>query len=149
MTGSLRIAHWVGTTPAKVWEAYTTPDIFCQFFAPDGLNVPRESVVMEMHVGGRFEFDMIFDETGVVNPNRGVIVELHEPHTMVFSEPDFMGRELRSTQEFIADGSGTLITVTQDGVPDELVGNAEVQEAFRSCFRKLGVVLGVKTENRE
>jgi uncharacterized protein YndB with AHSA1/START domain len=148
MTTPFVVSHWIAATPEKVWEAYTTPEIFHQFFAPDGLHVPLDSVNVEIRVGGRFDFDMVFDDIGVVNENRGVIVELQEPNKMVFSEPEFMGSELRSTQTFTADNGGTLITVTQDGLPEELIGNPEVIEAFRSTFRKLGRIVGVDTENR-
>ena len=149
MTLTLRVTHWVGATPDQIWHAYTTPEIFHQFFAPDGLHIPLDSVVMELHVGGRFEFDMVFDETGQVNPNKGVILELSEPHTMVFCEPEFMDNVLKSTQTFTAEGAGTLIAVMQEGIPEELVGNPEVIEAFRSCYRKLGRLLGVPTEDRD
>lgn len=148
MTSTLQIEHWIATSPEEVWRAYTTPELFHQFFAPDGLHIPIESVVMELRVGGRFEFTMVHDQSGDENPNRGLVVALEPPHRMVFCEPDFMGSELHSTQTFIANGAGTLITVVQEGVPDALIGNPEVTEAFRSCFRKLGRLLGVDTENR-
>ncbi|MBU3690146.1 MAG: hypothetical protein B7C54_03650 [Acidimicrobiales bacterium mtb01] len=149
MTSSILIRHWVATTPQEIWRAYTTPELFHQFFAPDGLHIPLETVVMDLRVGGRFDFDMVFDHSGEVSPNRGFVVELDPPNRLVFREPDFMGSELRSTQSFTAEGSGTLISVLQEGVPDELVGNPEVLEAFRSCYRKLGRLLGVETENRD
>ena len=78
----------------------------------------------------------------------GVMVELQQPHKLVFSEPEFMDGNLLSTQTSIVDGNGTLITVTQEGLPDELVDNPEVIEAFRSTFRKMGRLLGIDTENR-
>jgi uncharacterized protein YndB with AHSA1/START domain len=145
---ALVITHWVDATPDVLWNAYSTPELFHQFFSPEGLSIPLESVVMEFHVGGRFEFDMVFEESGEVSPNRGIILELEAPHKMVFGEPEFMGGELRSTQTFTADNGGTLITVTQEGLPEELIDNPAVLEAFRSSFRKLGRVLGVNTENR-
>lgn len=148
MSAVLKISHWVNATPEVIWNAYSTPELFHQFFSPEGLSIPLESVVMEFQVGGRFEFDMIFEESGDVSPNRGTILELEAPHKMVFGEPEFMGGELRSTQTFTADNGGTLIVVTQEGLPEELVGNPEVLEAFRSSFRKLGRVLNVQTENR-
>lgn len=148
MSQVLTISHWVEASPETVWNAYSTPELFHQFFSPEGLHIPLESVVMEFHVGGRFEFDMVFDETGEVNPNKGIIVELEVPHKMVFAEPEFMGAELRSTQTFLSEDNGTLITVVQEGLPEELIGNPEVIEAFRSSFRKLGRVLGVSTDNR-
>ena len=145
---ALVITHWVDATPDVLWNAYSTPELFHQFFSPEGLSIPLESVVMEFHVGGRFEFDMVFEESGEVSPNRGIILELEAPHKMVFGEPEFMGGELRSTQTFTADNGGTLITVTQEGLPEELIDNPEVLEAFRSSFRKLGRVLNVNSENR-
>lgn len=148
MSTELRVSHWVDATPEIVWNAYSTPELFHQFFSPEGLHIPLESVVMEFHVGGRFEFEMVFDESGDVNPNKGIILELEKPNKMVFSEPDFMGTELRSTQTFTPENGGTLITVVQEGLPEEIVGNPEVLEAFRSSYRKLGRVLNVATENR-
>lgn len=148
MSKALVITHWVKTTPEALWNAYSTPELFHQFFSPEGLSIPLESVVMEFHVGGRFEFDMVFEESGEVSPNKGIILELESPHKMVFGEPEFMGGELRSTQTFVPENDGTLITVTQEGLPEELINNPEVLEAFRSSFRKLGRVLNVPTENR-
>ena len=68
--GVFTISHWVETTPEEVWNAYTTPDLFHQFFSPDGLHIPLESVVLDLKVGGRCEFNMVFDDTGVVNENK-------------------------------------------------------------------------------
>ncbi|MEY2939088.1 MAG: hypothetical protein RIS58_75 [Actinomycetota bacterium] len=148
MTAILNVRHWVAASPEVVWQAYTTPEMFQQFFAPDGLHIPFDSIVMELVPGGRFDFDMVFDESGEVSPNRGYVVELEPPHRMVFREPEFMGNELMSKTTFTEEGQGTLITVVQEGLPEELVGNPEVLEAFRSCYRKLGRLLDVATENR-
>lgn len=145
---TLIISHWVDAPQREVWNAYTTPGLFHQFFSPEGLHIPLESVVMELWVGGRFEFDMVFDESGEVSPNKGIILELEEPHKMTFCEPDFMGTEIRSTQTFEDDAMGTLITVAQEGLPEDLVDNPEVLEAFHSCYRKLGRLLDVRTEPR-
>jgi uncharacterized protein YndB with AHSA1/START domain len=145
---ALVITHWVDATPDVLWNAYSTPELFHQFFSPEGLSIPLESVVMEFHVGGRFEFDMVFEDTGAVNANKGIIMELEKPHKMVFTEPEFMDGSFRSTQTFVPEGDGTLITVTQEGLPEELIDNPEVLEAFRSSFRKLGRVLNVNSENR-
>ena len=145
---ALVITHWVDATPEVLWNAYSTPELFHQFFSPEGLNIPLESVVIEFHVGGRFEFDMVFEDTGAVNANKGIIMELEKPHKMVFTEPEFMDGSFRSTQTFVPEGDGTLITVTQEGLPEELIDNPEVLEAFRSSFRKLGRVLNVNSENR-
>jgi len=57
--------------------------------------------------------------------------------------------KIMSKTTFTEEGQGTLITVVQEGFPEELVGSPEVLEAFRSCYRKLGRLLDVATENRD
>ena len=146
MSQLLVIQHWINTTPDVVWNAYTTPEIFHQFFSPEGLHIPLESVVIEPWVGGRFECTMVFDETGQENPNKGILSEFEPPHRMVGEEPSI---GFRSVQTFTDDDGGTLIRIEQYGLPAELVGNAEVHAAFRSSYRKLGRVLGVETQERE
>lgn len=101
---------------------------------------------MEVVVGGRVEFNMVFDDTGVVNENKGIIVEMAPPNLLVFTEP---GMNICSTQKFTESEGGTLITIIQEGFPDEIVNSPEVLEAFRSSYRKLGRLLGVDTENRD
>ena len=142
----LTIRHWIETPPEEVWRAYTTPEIFHQFFAPDGLSIPLETVVLEVWPGGRSECVMVFDESGEESPNIGIFTEVEKPHKLVGAEPSI---NFTSTQLFDASEGGTLITIIQKGLPQEIVENPEVREAFRSSFRKLGTVLGVSTENRE
>jgi uncharacterized protein YndB with AHSA1/START domain len=143
---NLVIRHWVAASPEQVWEAFTTPEIFHQFFAPEGLSIPLESVVIEPWAGGRFECTMVFDATGEESPNIGTLATVEPPHTLIGEEPSI---GFRSTQTFTAEAEGTLITVIQEGLPPEIVTNPEVVEAFRSSYRKLGRVLGVETRERE
>lgn len=146
MTQTLEIRHWVGADPETVWNAYVTPELFHKFFAPDGLSIPLESVVIEPRVGGRFECIMVFDETGEESPNIGRIAEWDPPHRFVGTEN--IGEGFRSTWSFESDAGGTLVTVVQEGLPAEVVGDPAVLEAFRSSYRKLGRLLGVATEDR-
>lgn len=145
-TTPLVIQHWIAASPDAVWSAFTTPEVFHQFFSPEGLHIPLDSVVIEPWVGGRFECTMVFDETGESNENKGVLTEFEPPHRLVGEEPSI---GFRSVQTFTADSDGTLIRVEQFGLPPELIGNEQVHAAFRSSYRKLGRVLGVATEERD
>lgn len=98
-----------------------------------------------MRVGGRFECDMVFDDTGAINENKGILTAVEEPHLLVGEEPSI---GFKSTQQFLPDSGGTLISIDQEGLPAELATNPKVHEAFRSSYRKLGRLLGVRTENR-
>lgn len=143
---ALVITHWVDATPDVLWNAYSTPELFHQFFSPEGLSIPLETVVLEVWPGGRCECVMVFDETGEESPNIGIFTEVEKPHRLVGAEPSL---NFSSTQLFDQDEEGTLITIIQEGLPAEIVSNPEVREAFRSSFRKLGKLLGVSTENRD
>jgi uncharacterized protein YndB with AHSA1/START domain len=144
--GVLTVRHWIATSPSEVWRAYTTPELFALFFSPEGLSIPLESVVVEMCDGGRFECTMVVDETGERDETVGIIVEVDEPNRFV-GQIESMG--IVSVQSFVDDAGGTLITVEQQGLPDEVVLDPAVLEAFRSSYRKLGRVLAVHTENRD
>lgn len=149
MGENLVVRHWVAAPPDRVWEAYFTPEQFHQFFAPEGLSIPLESVVLEPRVGGRFACTMVFDETGAENPNEGVLLEFDPPNRYVGGVAvDQIEGAFRSTWTFDAEDGGTLITVVQEGLPDGIAGNPEVHEAFRSSYRKLGRLLDVETAER-
>ena len=146
MPKELVVRHWVDAPVTTVWDAYITPEVFHQWFSPEGLSIPLESVVIEPFVGGRFECVMVFDDTGVESPNIGTVLEIEPPHKIVGGE--LIGDGFRSTWSLSDEGDGTLITVVQVGLPDEVVDNPEVLAAFRSSYYKLGRVLNVKTEDR-
>ena len=88
---------------------------------------------------------MVFDDTGAINENKGILTAVEEPHLLVGEEPSI---GFKSTQQFLPDSGGTLISIDQEGLPAELATNPKVHEAFRSSYRKLGRLLGVRTENR-
>jgi hypothetical protein len=139
------VTHWIQTTPEKVWEAYTTPELFAQFFSPEGLSIPLDSVVLEMREGGRFECTMVIDATGERLDNFGTCSYVDPPNCFIGGE-ESLG--FTSSQKFAESDGGTLIMIEQNGLPPEMITD-EVTEAFRSSFVKLGRVLGVRTENRD
>lgn len=130
---TLHISRWVSGTPQQVWDAYTTPELFVQFFAPDGLSIPIETVCLEPRPGGRWECTMVFDESGDEHPNIGVFTEVNEPGYFAAFEPSV---GLTSTQTFTDDQKGTLIEIMQLDVPIEFAV-PEVPFHFNSCFDKL------------
>lgn len=132
-TTTLRVSRWVSGTPQQVWDAYTTPRLMAQFFAPAGLSIPVESVCLEPWPGGRWECTMVFDETGEEHPNIGVFTEVDPPHGFTSAEPSL---GLTSIQKFTSDQNGTLIEIEQRDVPLAFAV-PEVPFHFNTCFDKL------------
>lgn len=56
-------------TPEQVWAAFTDPDQIYKFFGPKGTHVPRESVVIDLRVGGEFKLSMIRDGEDASDPS--------------------------------------------------------------------------------
>jgi uncharacterized protein YndB with AHSA1/START domain len=71
-----------------VFQAWTDPGHVAQWFGPEGFDTPRESVTVDLRVGGRYELGMVQRESGAVFPVRYEIVELDPPRLLALrSEP--------------------------------------------------------------
>ena len=71
-----------------VFQAWTDPDQVAQWYGPDGFDTPRETVTIDLRVGGRWELGMVQKKSGAVFPVSYEIVELDPPRLLVLkSEP--------------------------------------------------------------
>ena len=71
-----------------VFQAWTDPDQVAQWYGPDGFDTPRESVTIELRVGGRYELEMVKRASGARFPVRYEVIELDPPRLLVLrSEP--------------------------------------------------------------
>ena len=71
-----------------VFKAWTDPDHVARWFGPAGFDTPRESVEIELRLGGEFNLRMVQRGSGVEYQLRYEIVELVEPELLVLkSEP--------------------------------------------------------------
>lgn len=71
-----------------VFKAWTDPDQVARWFGPAGFDTPRDSVEIDLRVGGRFSLRMVRGESGMEHPVNYEIVEFVEPELLVLkSEP--------------------------------------------------------------
>jgi uncharacterized protein YndB with AHSA1/START domain len=71
-----------------VFQAWTDPDQVAQWYGPDGFDTPRETVTIDLRVGGRWELGMVQQKSGAVFPVSYEIIELDPPRLLVLkSEP--------------------------------------------------------------
>jgi uncharacterized protein YndB with AHSA1/START domain len=66
-------------TPEQVWSAFTDPDQLCQFFGPAGTTCPRESITLDVRVGGRFSLVMQKDDSDEAFPMEAEYAIVEEP----------------------------------------------------------------------
>jgi uncharacterized protein YndB with AHSA1/START domain len=124
-----------------VFRAWTDPDHLAQWFGPAHVHTPRERVVIDLRVGGRFELTMVQKDGGAEFPVRYEIAELDPPRLLVLtSEPMpevgmHMGTITRI--ELHAHGDKTRMTMT-DGPYTE---SAHAEAGWHAAFAKLERVL--------
>ena len=70
-----------------VFQAWTDPGQVAQWYGPEGFETPRETVEIDLRVGGRFELEMVQKETGAQFPVRYEIIELDPPRLLVLKGP--------------------------------------------------------------
>lgn len=116
-TPSLTLVRRINASPAKVFAAWTQPEIMAQWFGPHHTRVERAEV--EAHVGGFFRINMV-ENSGERHEVGGRYLEIEPERLIVFtwawaSMPE---RESRVTVRFRALETGTEITLTHDRFAD-------------------------------
>jgi uncharacterized protein YndB with AHSA1/START domain len=123
-----------------VWECMTTPEHLTHFWGPPGISTPLDSIVMELHPGGRFETVMVNDANGERYPTAGIYVEIDPPSTLVWRETgDAEG--MTSTCTFVDLGNGrTEVVVHQQNVPP-MYRSPEALAGFNASLDRFVVYL--------
>lgn len=122
----LVITRIIAAPRQKVWEAWTRPEQFAEWFAPEMFSVPEINI--DLKVGGKIYLEMQ-DPNSVRYPMSGTYQVIDEPEKLVMlnSPLDADGKplfEIEQTAEFSeVDGQTTLtvtnkvLSATQDAAP--------------------------------
>lgn len=73
------VTHVVDAPREAVFAAWTDPEQVAKWWAPDGFDVPTESVEIEPRVGERFDLTMVESAGEERFPYRSEITEFSEP----------------------------------------------------------------------
>ena len=106
-----------------VFKAWTDPDQVAKWFGPAGFETPRESVEIDLRVGGRFDLRMVRGGSSAGHPVSYEIVDFVEPELLVLkSEPmPEVGLHHGTVAriEFEDDGGKTRMTLTDGPYTEE------------------------------
>ena len=120
-----------------VFRAWTDPAQVAQWFGPEGFDTPRETVAIDLRVGGRFELTMVRRETGDRHPVRYEIAELDPPRLLVLTSepmPELgMHRPTFTRIELEEDGDRTRMTLS-DGPYTQ---STHAEAGWNGAFGKL------------
>ncbi|MFL5894686.1 MAG: SRPBCC domain-containing protein [Thermoleophilaceae bacterium] len=127
-----------------VFHAWTDPDQVAKWFGPQGMEVPRDAVVIEPCVGGRFELRMVSTQKGFDMRLGYEIVELVEPELLVLhhdAKPELGIPHATVTRVELHDENGKTRMVLTDG-PYPESGHAET--GWIQAFDKLAAFVSAR-----
>ncbi|WP_343071910.1 SRPBCC domain-containing protein [Brevibacterium renqingii] len=124
----------------RIWQAWTDPDVMARWFHPEGLQTPRESVSVDLRVGGTYAYTMRIEETGQEFPTAGRYLRIDPPVRLDFTwgvpgSIDEAPRVSVELEEIAADR--TRMTFTLIGLPDDSGEDASAYDGWTSAFRVL------------
>ena len=128
-----------------IYRAFLDPQQLIHFWAPTGMHVPPESVVIEPWVGGRFETAIASDDGSGEFAFRSVFTELDEPGRFAFREVD-SGMSSSSTLTDLGGGR-TRLVIHQTDVPI-LYRSPEAMAGFSTTLDKLAEHLAAQSGER-
>ncbi|HLN77471.1 MAG TPA: SRPBCC domain-containing protein [Nocardioidaceae bacterium] len=148
MAKELHIERVFDAPRELVWKAFTDPDQISQWFGPVGYSVPRDSVDIDLRVGGHQRLTMVPDDPSYPpgGPSEGVFEEVVENELLVAHEDlsgemaELFGAERITMRIELHDEEGkTRLVLRQGPYKDDFVGNA--RDGWNSSFTKLDALL--------
>ena len=141
-SGVVRLTRTYDAPREVVFSAWLDPEQVAAWWAPEGLEVPPESLSLDPRPGGRFTYTMVDPAGGVEYPVIFEYVEISEPELIVMTSPpapEFGLPALETRVTFEADGDGTRVTVVQASHPEET--RADALAGWTSILDKLDAFL--------
>ena len=139
----VRITRLLRAPRELVFNTWIDPDQVASWWAPTDYEIPRETVEIEPHVGGRIHFAVVERAGGAVYPVRFTILEIAEPELLVLAsdpQPEIgLVYPMITRAIFEAERDGTLVTVTQGPHSEQTQDGASA--GWLGCLDKLERVL--------
>ena len=129
--------------PEAVFRAWTDPAEIANWYGPDGWHAPLERIHVDPEVGGRWEVTMVRRTDGYEFPIGYEMLEMDEPNLIVLRYTGENGLDQPSLVRvaLVADGDGTLLTLTDGPMPAE--GRDHAAGGYLQAFEKLAALLGI------
>jgi len=115
-----------------VWRCLTEPAELAEFWGPRGMSTPLDGIVVELHVGGRFETVMVNDHGR--HRMIATYTEVVQPKRLSWVEPA-SGIQTTGSLTDLGNGS-TEVEIHQRHVPDSM-RSPEARAGFLTSLDKL------------
>lgn len=135
-TTTLILSRCFDAPRERVFDAWVTK-VWCDWMGPRDFRC--EAVEIDAWPGGRYQVRMRRPDGSAVKIS-GIYREISRPEKLVFTwMGDYHTHETLITVRFVADGSGTMMTLTQEGFAtlQDRDGHKEGWSGENGCFDKL------------
>ena len=114
MTESFTITRTLAAPPELVWETWTKPEHFSVWFGTEAVEVPLDSLSLDVRVGGKLAAVMLIPD-GTRIDWEGEYTEVDRPHRLAFTLTDNPGEYpgVPIVATFTPVDGGTEVSITQ------------------------------------
>jgi uncharacterized protein YndB with AHSA1/START domain len=126
-----------------VFKAWTDPDQVARWFGPAGMETPRDSVEIDLRVGGRFKLRMIRPGSEMEHPIDYEVVDFKEPELLVLRSepmPDFGLHHGTVARIELSDENGKTRMTLTDG-PYAVDAGRGAGAGWEGAFDKMEALL--------
>ena len=144
MSKGFSLSREYGATPDVLWRAWTDPDQVAEWWHPAGVHTPRESVSIDLRVGGRYAYTMVNDSSGEEYPTGGVYREVAPNERLAFTwgdpgdDPDDAPLVTLTLEPL---GELTRLSFDLRGL-DGMVGDGSYHDGWESALDELAGFIG-------
>lgn len=125
----VQVEHTFEAPRELVFAAWMDPDQVSRWWAPQGFDVPRDTIEIDSRVGGRYVLCMLEQASGAEFWVRNAIVELDEPELLVLRGEPMpevgLPFETVTRVELTDVGGMTRMALTSGPYTPEVAPNAE------------------------
>lgn len=118
-TNTVKLHRVIKSTPAKIYKAFLDPAAMCKWLPPHGFTGSVEHV--DARVGGTYRMSFTNFGTGSSHSFGGRYLELVPNERIVntdrFDEDVNLPGEMITTVEITPGAIGTVVNITQEGIP--------------------------------
>jgi uncharacterized protein YndB with AHSA1/START domain len=138
---SVTLQRRYAAPPAKVYAAWTKPDMIVGWFGPTDTQQETVRAEMDVRTGGRFTIGFTH-ASGEYSRVSGVYKEVVPNEKLVFSWAWYTTPERESQVTVLtkADGDGTLLTLTHEHFVDQAAADGH-KRGWAGTLEKLAAVL--------
>jgi len=114
MPENFTVVRTVAATPERIWEAWTTPQHFAVWFGTEAVEVPLDTLDMDVRPGGTLALVMKLPDGNTIEW-LGQYTVVEPPNLLAFTLSDDPGQYagVPIVAEFTAVDGGTRLAITQ------------------------------------